>query len=477
MKLDVNQLRYLSNEEFRVLTAVEMGMKNHELVPTPLVERISYLRHGGCTKLLKSLSKIKLVHHDAKKYDGYYLTYPGYDFLALKTFSKRGLIEGVGRQIGVGKESDIYVVLNDKDEELVLKCQRLGRISFRQIKNKRDYFKGTKPSNWLYISRLAALKEYAFMKALYESGFPTPIPVSHNRHCVLMSKVNGYPLVHVTQMAHPQQVFKKCVDLIVKFAEYGLIHGDFNEFNIMCTDEEEIIVIDFPQMVSTSHPDAEEYFYRDLDCIHAFFNKRFGVNSDYYPNLQDIIKTTDLDIKVAASGFSKELEKELQNALDEQEGKEIEEEQDEKEIKKKELLINKVFENDIDNDIKKEMKLEELKEEEKKEEIIEEKNENLIQVKLIPQPRIIVDLIPKKKRIICELSENSFKNPIKLELFVPYEEHIQPRFSEEEIKKKVKRSLGKRFQRDYKKIAKGNAQKGKQKREQDDMLKEKFWEL
>ena len=28
MKLDVNVLRYLSREEFRVLTAVEMGQKN-----------------------------------------------------------------------------------------------------------------------------------------------------------------------------------------------------------------------------------------------------------------------------------------------------------------------------------------------------------------------------------------------------------------------------------------------------------------
>lgn len=476
MKLDVNQLRYLTNDEFRVLTAVEMGMKNHELVPTPLVERISYLRHGGCTKLLKALLKIKLVHHDSKKYDGYYVTYPGYDYLALKTFSKRGLIEGVGRQIGVGKESDIYVVVNDKDEELVLKCQRLGRISFRQIKNKRDYFKGTKPSNWLYISRLAALKEYAFMKALYESGFPTPVPISHNRHCVLMSKVNGYPLVQVREMAHPQEVFKKCMDLIVKFAEYGLIHGDFNEFNVMCTDEENIIVIDFPQMVSTNHPDAEEYFYRDVDCIHTFFNKRFGVISDYYPNLEDIIKKTDLDIKIAASGFSKELEKELQSALDEQDGKDVEE-LDENEYKKKEKLINKIFEDGLEDDMKKEIKLEELKKEE--EIVIQEppKNTNLIQVKLIPQQRILVDLIPKKKRVVCQLTENSHKNPIKLELFVPFEEHVQSRFSEEEIKKKVKRSLVKRNQKDYKKIAKGNAQKGKQKREQEDMLKEKFWEL
>jgi RIO kinase 2 len=128
MKLDVNQLRYLSTEEFRVLTAVEMGMKNHDIVPTIMIQKIASLRFGGVKKCLSELEKLKLVHHDNKKYDGYYLTYPGYDFLSLKTFVKRGTIAGVGRQIGVGKESDIYMVVNDEDEELVLKCQRLGRV-------------------------------------------------------------------------------------------------------------------------------------------------------------------------------------------------------------------------------------------------------------------------------------------------------------------------------------------------------------
>jgi RIO kinase 2 len=47
--------------------------------------------------------------------------------------------------------------------------------------------------------------------------------------------------------------------LIVKLAEHGLIHGDFNEFNLLISDEEEITMIDFPQMVSTDHPNAKEY--------------------------------------------------------------------------------------------------------------------------------------------------------------------------------------------------------------------------
>ncbi len=40
--------------------------------------------------------------------DGYKLTYLGYDYLALNTFLKRGLIKDVLAKIGVGKESDIY---------------------------------------------------------------------------------------------------------------------------------------------------------------------------------------------------------------------------------------------------------------------------------------------------------------------------------------------------------------------------------
>ena len=49
------------------------------------------------------------------------------------------------------------------------------------------------------------------------------------------------------------------MDLIVRLASYGLIHGDFNEFNILLKDDGDPVLIDFPQMVSISHPNAEWY--------------------------------------------------------------------------------------------------------------------------------------------------------------------------------------------------------------------------
>lgn len=56
--------------------------------------------------------------------DGYRLTNAGYDYLALKSLTMRGVIESFGNQIGVGKESNIYTVCNSEGEPLCLKLHR-----------------------------------------------------------------------------------------------------------------------------------------------------------------------------------------------------------------------------------------------------------------------------------------------------------------------------------------------------------------
>ncbi|XP_072965842.1 serine/threonine-protein kinase rio2 [Typha angustifolia] len=337
MKLDVNALRYLSKDDFRVLTAVEMGMRNHEIVPAELVERIAGLKHGGTYKVLKNLLKNKLVHHDSSKYDGFRLTYLGYDFLAIKTLVNRGVFAAVGRQIGVGKESDIFEVATEDGTVLAMKLHRLGRVSFRAVKTKRDYLLHRNSYNWLYLSRLAALKEYAFMKALGEHGFPVPNAVDCNRHCVIMSLVQGYPLVQVKQLQNPDDVFETIMGLVIRLAEHGLIHCDFNEFNIMIDDDEKVTMIDFPQMVSVSHRNAKMYFDRDVECIFKFFSRRFNLSYEEdndacdgseseteengRPSFSSIQKTSGfLDKELAASGFTRkdqdEIEKLIEGGMD-----------------------------------------------------------------------------------------------------------------------------------------------------------------
>ena len=71
-----------------------------------------------------------------------------------------GVVSSVGNQIGVGKESDIFEALDPEGGEVVLKLHRLGRTSFRAVRRSRDYLRGKSKASWLYMSRLAAVKEF-----------------------------------------------------------------------------------------------------------------------------------------------------------------------------------------------------------------------------------------------------------------------------------------------------------------------------
>ena len=117
-------------------------------------------------------------------------------------------------------------VTDEEGNLLALKLHRLGRTSFRNVKQKRDYLRSLTASyNWLHLSKLSALKEFAFMRALGEHGFPVPRAVELNRHAVLMSLVPATPLTQVRELAHPDVVWRQASDIMVKLAQHGTIHS------------------------------------------------------------------------------------------------------------------------------------------------------------------------------------------------------------------------------------------------------------
>ena len=125
--------------------------KIHNDVTLNTICDASGMRPGGCRKALMDLARRKLVsvEHNNKKGSGedsaeYRLTYAGFDALALQELAERDSISGVGRKLGVGKESDIYLAACPEHGEVALKFHRLGRTSFRSVKNNRDYHENNK---------------------------------------------------------------------------------------------------------------------------------------------------------------------------------------------------------------------------------------------------------------------------------------------------------------------------------------------
>ncbi|KAK4461122.1 RIO1 family-domain-containing protein [Cladorrhinum samala] len=341
MKLDTRAMRHLTVEDWKVLAAVEQGSKNHELVPTTIIERLSRLKGGasGVHRSISNLAKVGLIAKiKEQKYDGYRLTYGGLDYLALHTHAQKKNVYSVGSRVGVGKESDIMIVADEKGAQKILKIHRLGRISFRTVKTNRDYLKNKPSASWMYLSRLAAMKEFAFMTALHEEGFPVPTPIAQSRHTIVMSLVDAPPLRQIASVPDPAVLYAELIALLLRFAKHGLIHGDYNEFNILIREDvstaddgtESItlvpVVIDFPQMISMEHANAEMYFDRDVECIKRVFARKFHfVSTTPGPFYKDAKKTVGkdgakrLDAVLEASGMTKKMAKDLEAAIRQQE--------------------------------------------------------------------------------------------------------------------------------------------------------------
>lgn len=201
------------------------------------------------------------------------------------------------------------------------------------------------------MSRLAALKEYTFMRALRESGFRVPEPLACNRHTIVMELIEAFPLRQIKEVPDPAKLYAELIEMTLELAQFGLIHGDFNEFNILIKEDqtttdnsdkalpgdldnerESMIatnrlipyLIDFPQMVSVDHANAQMYFDRDVDCIKAFFERRFHFTSDEPgPHFTEAKKRAQmkssrrLDVEAEASGYSKKMAKELEKYMQE----------------------------------------------------------------------------------------------------------------------------------------------------------------
>jgi RIO kinase 2 len=131
-----------------------------------------------------------------------------------------------------------------------------------------------------------------------------------------MGLVEGFPLCQCEEIDEPTVVYDNIMKLIVRLARYGIIHGDLNEFNLLISNSGEITLIDFPQMVSTSHKNAEYYFDRDVRGVVDFFKRKFDFESiERVPKFSDVKREYNMDEDLKASGYSKMVEEAIEEEL------------------------------------------------------------------------------------------------------------------------------------------------------------------
>jgi len=288
----VKTLNHLESEDFRVLTVIELDMSRHRYVPENDISNLTGLPLKQVKYRLERLSKFGLVYRWVGPYVGYVLSTVGYDCLAMNALVKADLIEALGKPLGVGKESDVYDALTPEGRRVAVKFHRLGRTSFRQTRRLRGYIDDRRHISWLYQSRLAAEKEFEALKIVYPHGVSVPEPIGQNRHVVVMGFIDGVELYRVPEVPNAEEVLDEILENVkITYQRAEIIHADLSEFNVVLKPDFNILIIDWPQFVKTSHPNAEMLLKRDVKNILTFFKRRFNIKRDLHKVLESIKST------------------------------------------------------------------------------------------------------------------------------------------------------------------------------------------
>lgn len=291
----VRVFRKLESEDLRVLQVIESAMDKHEFVPKELIVKFTKFGSKETHFRLDRLSKFRLIRHMAGPYVGYTLNYAGYDCLAINALVKAEVLEALGKSLGVGKEADVYDALNPEGQRIAVKFHRLGRISFRQTVRKRGYT--TQHTSWLFQSRLAAEKEFQALKLVFPEEVAVPRPISQNRHVLVMGIIEGAELAEYLEIPEPKSIVKEILGNIRKaYLRANVVHADLSEYNILLKPNQEILIIDWPQYVTTKHPNAQQLLTRDVKNILQFFKRKHLVEAELEDSLAYVTGNREITI-------------------------------------------------------------------------------------------------------------------------------------------------------------------------------------
>ncbi|KAJ8609798.1 hypothetical protein MRB53_038947 [Persea americana] len=254
--------------------------------------------------------------------------------------------------MGVGKESDIYLVTvpahlldpssshDDTPTQAILKLHRLGRTSFRSAGTTRSYTAPSKAharTSWQRLSCLSAAREASAMRSLHDAGFPVPRCVAHSRHAVVMALVPGVVLRNVPlsafgeldnevdesaeQLQEPDSdvldreklqrdervasLYASLINLALDLASRGVIHGDLNEFNILIENVPDApfdppsTIIDTKAFSSSISPDISSVTPKDRPS--------YQHQPPMIPHLIDFPQITSIHHFNAASHFDRDI--------------------------------------------------------------------------------------------------------------------------------------------------------------------------
>jgi RIO kinase 2 len=279
-------VKNLEPEDYKLLKVLASGLKQHESLTRKEITTYSKMHENIVDFRINRLHDMKLIR---KNKGGFTLLMMGLDTVALKMLVDKDIIIAMGKPIGIGKESDVFEAITSSEQGRALKFFRIGRISFREVRRRRTFIGKEDIHQWLLVNIDAAKKEYNALNRLRHSGIRIPVLYYRAMHCVVMNRIDGLRLVNIHELEDPKITLQNILHDIGTAYKYNMINSDLSEYNVLLDSKNNIWIIDWPQVVSRSHPNAADLIKRDVYNIVNFFNKRFDLRKDKDEALNEVV--------------------------------------------------------------------------------------------------------------------------------------------------------------------------------------------
>ncbi|MFA5357308.1 MAG: serine protein kinase RIO [archaeon] len=210
--------------------------------------------------------------------------FDGATIAAVHELARKKYFDAVEFVVSTGKEGNVFRCKGGKNY-YALKIYKIETSDFNRMQ---EYIIGDERFKNVRKGKLETViawtkKEFKNLTEFKKAGIRTPNPIIFKRNCLLMefigSEGEAAPTAKEKPFAEPEKQYEKMCEYLAKMIEAKLVHADLSEYNIL-NDDEEMVIIDAGQAVSTLHPKAKEFFERDIRNLSKWFAKK-GVATDF----------------------------------------------------------------------------------------------------------------------------------------------------------------------------------------------------
>lgn len=222
--------------------------------------------------------------------------------IIIEKLSEANQVLEVLSEVKSGKEATVFAVKLD-GQLLAMKLYRENtnlstkneylqgnfyktRSHQKSVKTKNKFGKSLVQNNWIQ-------REFKILTKLFTKNADVPKPILQVENAIFMDFVGDIdsPAARLNDVTLDDLQAKAAFESVIKnikiFLEIGIIHGDLSAYNILWWNDK-IWIIDFPQAIDTRQNEGkEEFLYRDLQNMVAYFQQYFEVDVDEVKGLID----------------------------------------------------------------------------------------------------------------------------------------------------------------------------------------------